>query len=216
LDADKGPRSIAVVGTRIYIANYFTDTISIAEINTQNPQFKSIMLSPQKEWTTVRKGEFYFYDASICFQGWQTCASCHPDDGRVDGLNWDLLNDGIGNPKNTRSLLLSHKTPPAMGLGIRETAYTAVRSVIKSILFTMQEEDVANFIDEYLKSLKPVPSPYLVKGNLSKSANRGKKIFNQAGCAECHPLPLFTNMKQYNVGTKGEFDKHQTYLIRRH
>lgn len=204
---DKGPRSIAVIGSRVYTANYFTDTISLTEINTVNPQFKSIKLAPQKEWTIVRKGEFYFNDASICFQGWQTCASCHPGDGRVDGLNWDLLNDGIGNPKNTRSLLFSHKTPPAMSLGIRETAYTAVRSGIKSILFTVQQEDVANSIDEYLKSLKPVPSPYLVNGSLSKSASRGKKIFNQAGCAECHPPPLFTNMKQYNVGTKGEFDK---------
>ena len=103
--------------------------------------------------------------------------------------------------------MFSHKTPPAMSLGIRETAYTAVRSGIKSILFTVQQEDVAHSIDEYLKSLKPVPSPYLVNGSLSKSASRGKKIFNQAGCAECHPPPLFTNMKQYNVGIKGEFDK---------
>ena len=35
----------------------------------------------------------------------------------MDGLNWDLLNDGIGNPKNTRNLLYAHKTPPAMRWG---------------------------------------------------------------------------------------------------
>ncbi|MGB9601282.1 MAG: c-type cytochrome [Verrucomicrobiia bacterium] len=206
-DSDKGPRAITIIGSRLYVANYFTDSISILELNTQNPQFHSIKLAPEQKWTTIRSGEFYFHDATICFQGWQSCSSCHPGDARVDGLNWDLLNDGIGNPKNTRSLLLSHKTPPAMSLGVRETAYTAVRSGIRHILFSTQPEIVAHSIDEYLKSLQPVPSPYLVNGNLSKSATRGKKIFNQAGCARCHPQGLFTDMRQYNVGTNGEFDK---------
>jgi hypothetical protein len=75
----------------------------------------------------ARKGEFYFHDAGICYQGWQSCASCHPGDARANGLNWDLLNDGIGNPKNTKSLLLTYQTPPAMWLGVRETAETADR-----------------------------------------------------------------------------------------
>ena len=56
-------------------------------------------------------------------------------------------------------------------------------------------------MDEYLKALKPVPSPWLVNGQLSASANRGKQIFSQAGCADCHPAPLFTNLNQYDVGT---------------
>ena len=59
-----------------------------------------------------------FNDAEICFQHWQSCASCHPD-ARVDGLNWDLMNDGLGNPKNTRSMLLVHQGGPAMSLGVR-------------------------------------------------------------------------------------------------
>ena len=46
----------------------------------------------------------------------------------VDGLNWDLLNDGIGNPKSTKTLLYSHATPPAMISGIRADAETAVRA----------------------------------------------------------------------------------------
>ena len=87
--------------------------------------------SPLDRMTPARKGEFYFHDAGICFQGWQSCASCHPGQARVDGLNWDLLNDGIGNPKNTKSLLLAHKTPPAMSMGVRETAETAVRAGIQ-------------------------------------------------------------------------------------
>ena len=37
------------------------------------------------EMTEVRKGEQYFNDATLCFQKWQSCASCHPD-ARADGL----------------------------------------------------------------------------------------------------------------------------------
>jgi cytochrome c peroxidase len=127
----------------------------------------------------------------------------------VDGLNWDLLNDGIGNPKNTKSLLLAHKTPPAMSLSARETAEAAVRAGIRHILFTAQPADVADAIDEYLKSLKPIPSPHLVKGQLSPAARRGEKLFRskETGCAKCHPPPLFTNLKSYDVGTRGPLDR---------
>jgi cytochrome c peroxidase len=157
----------------------------------------------------ARTGEFYCNDAGICFQGWQSCATCHPGEARVDGLNWDLLNDGIGNPKNTKSLLLAHKTPPAMSMGVRETAETAVRAGIQHILFTVQPEEVAVAIDTYLKSLRPVPSPLLVNGRLSDSARRGEKLFKdrQVGCATCHPPGLFTDLQTYDVGTRGRFDR---------
>ena len=61
----------------------------------------------------MHEGERLFNDTTLCHQRWQSCASCHPD-GRTDGLNWDLLNDGIGNPKNTKSLLLASEKPPEM------------------------------------------------------------------------------------------------------
>jgi YVTN family beta-propeller protein len=182
---------------------------------------ESIPLGPKREMSPVRKGEFYFHDATICFEGWWSCSSCHPGDARADGLNWDLLNDGIGNPKNTKSLLLAFQTPPAMWLGVRETAETAVRAGLKHILFTQQPEEVAAATDAYLKSLKPVLSPYLVQSpkskvqsrkagdgwSLSAAAQRGKAVFARAGCAACHPPPLFTNLHQYDVGTSRPFDR---------
>lgn len=126
----------------------------------------------------------------------------------MDGLNWDLLNDGIGNPKNTRSLLLAHKTPPAMSLGVRETAEGAVRAGLQHILFTVQPPQVADAIDAYLKTLKPVPSPHLVNGKLSLAAQRGERLFRseETRCAECHPPPLFTDLKPYGVGTRAPLD----------
>jgi cytochrome c peroxidase len=56
-------------------------------------------------------------------------------------------------------------------------------------------------MDEYLKALKPLPSPYLVDGKLSESARRGQAVFRKAGCALCHTGPYLTNLQKYNVGT---------------
>lgn len=210
---DLGPRAVVVLGHTAYTANYFSDTLTAIDLSNTNSKPESIPLSesgprkPRSESDQVRKGEFYFHDATICFQGWQSCASCHPGDARADGLNWDLLNDGIGNPKNTKSLLLAFQTPPAMWLGVRETAETAVRAGIEHILFTKQPDEVALAIGEYLKSLKPVPSPHLVNGTFSASARRGKRLFTLAGCGACHPPPLFTNLRQYDVGTRRAFDR---------
>jgi cytochrome c peroxidase len=148
-----------------------------------------------------------FNDATICRQHWQSCASCHPD-GRSDGLNWDLLNDGVGNPKNTKSVLLAHRTPPAMSEGVRLTAEAAVRSGLTHILYADRPEAEAVAIDEYLKSLAPVPSPHLIDGQLSPAARRGKTLFEskRVGCQECHPAPLYTDLKSHPVGTRGPAD----------
>jgi len=196
-----GPRGLAVVGTKMYAAEYFTDSLGVVDVNPRVWRAKSLALGPQKDMTVVRKGEMLFHDASMCFQQWQSCASCHPGAARSDALNWDLLNDGMGNPRNSKSLLLSHKTPPVMITGIRDSTETAVRGGIKFIQFVVRPEADAVAIDEYLKSLKPAPSPHLVNGKLGKAANRGKLIFEKAGCASCHPAPLFTDMKKYDVGT---------------
>lgn len=46
-----------------------------------------------------------------------------------------------------------------------------------------------------------MPSPHLQNGALSAAARRGEGVFKKAGCAECHPPPLFTNLQSYDVGT---------------
>jgi cytochrome c peroxidase len=45
-----------------------------------------------------------------------------------------------------------------------------------------------------------------VNGKLSDAARRGKSIFQRAGCADCHPASLFTDLRQHDVGTCGPFD----------
>lgn len=205
-EADRGPRAIVMAGSTAYVANYFSDTVSRFDLRTAVVNAEPIPIGPKPQMSTARKGELYFHDATLCLQGWQSCSSCHPGGGRVDGLNWDLMNDGVGNPKNTKSLLWAHKTPPAMSLGVRGTADDAVRAGLEHILFSRQPEAVAAAIDEYLRSLQPVPSPFLAHGRLCPAARRGKLVFQKAGCAACHPPGLFTDLHQYDVGTRASFD----------
>jgi mono/diheme cytochrome c family protein len=204
-----GPRALTLAGPAVYIANYFSDSLCTVDLSKKSQAPAGLPLQPPAAPSVARKGEMLFNDATLCFQGWLSCASCHSSDARVDGLNWDLLNDGIGNPKNSRSLLLSFQTPPSMALGVRPNAAAAVRAGIRHTLFTVLPEDYPAAIDQYLQSLTPMLSPHLVKGRLSASARRGEKLFSDSvvGCAECHPAPRFTDLKVHPVGTLGKYDR---------
>ena len=197
--AGNGPRAMAIAGHRAYVASYFSDTVETVDLETG--AVETVATLSQAPMTKARQGEMLFNDGTLSFQGWLSCVSCHTPDARADGLNWDLLNDGIGNPKNAKSLLLAHRTPPAMSEGVRDSAETAVRAGIRHILFAERPEAEAQAIDEFLKSLQPVPSPY-------RMSRRGRQLFFDArvGCATCHPPGLFTNLKSYDVGTGGRFD----------
>ena len=136
-----------MVGKKIYVAVYFSDMIAAVDLEDKSYYpVKPIALGPEPQLTLVRRGQMYFHDADFCFQHWQSCSSCHPD-ARVDSLNWDLMNDGIGNPKNAKSMLLAHATPPVMALGVRADAETAVRAGIRHIQFAMRPEEDAAAID---------------------------------------------------------------------
>lgn len=200
-----GPRSLVLGKDKLIIPTYFADVLNLLDVRTH--ELKSFELNPGREETVENKGERYFNDASHCFQNWQSCNGCHPGDARTDGMNWDLMNDGVGNPKNCKSLLFSHTTPPNMISGIREHAELAVRAGFNFIqFFDIMEED-ARCVDAYLKSLQPVPSPWLVNGGLSERAKEGRKVFEKLKCGECHSGPYFTDMKMYRIGEDIEFEK---------
>lgn len=192
----KGPRALCVTPQGVYTANYYTG--NLVKLDEQGNMLADVSAGTPLNSTQAGKGDMYFHDATLGFQQWQSCASCHPNDARMDGLNWDLLNDGMGNPKNTKTLVLSHQTPPCMISGIRKNAEVAVRSGIKYILFGDWDDSVASAMDAYLKSLSPLPSPHLVDGKLSEPAQRGKAAFDKH-CASCHSGAYYTDGKQYNV-----------------
>lgn len=201
-----GPRDFAVENGQAYIPTYFSDTLNIVNLKNMT-DIKATALVQNRKESNIDKGEKYFNDATYCFQNWQSCNGCHPGDGRTDGLNWDLMNDGIGNPKNCKSMLFSHVTAPSMISGIRENAEKAVRAGYKYIQFNEVPEDMAQCVDEYLKHLKPVPSPYLIDGQLSEKAQKGKVVFEKYNCDYCHSGPYYTDCQMHVIGDDVEFEK---------
>ena len=200
ISVGKGVRAIAEKNGVLYCGLYFDGRVDA--VNLKDKKVTSLTFTAQPEANEVRKGHILWSDATLCYQGWQSCNSCHPD-AVVDGFNWDNLNDGLGGGgKNTKSMLYSHRTPPVMSTGIRANAEIAVGAGMKFIQFNTLDEESLMYIDEYLKSLSPVPSPYLNKdGTLTESAQAGKALFEQ-NCASCHPAPLYTDNNLYDVGTK--------------
>lgn len=230
-----GPRALAADEGNVYAVGYFSDNL----VKIPLAAYAEPTVVPLNEGgqgpSRERQGEQYFNDASHCFQGWQSCATCHPD-SRVDGLNWDLLNDGMGNPKNTRTMFLSHCASPVMTLGVRASAEVAVKAGFIHIQFMEPSEEVVECVNAYLKSMKEVPSPSLVasvlskeqtknvscaqchvpgveRGVLSESARRGKEIFKSAGCAQCHPHPYYTSKELIATGTARGLDEGRKILV---
>lgn len=230
-----GPRCMVISGGNLWVAGQFTDDLAVMDMNTQKVQ--NYALGGSGATTPQELGERYFSDASLCFQDWQSCISCHPD-ARVDALNWDLLNDGLGNPKNTRSMLMSHQTAPVMWLGVRKNAEVAVKAGFKHIQFAAVPPETAAAVDSYLSDMSPIPGPALdpskpemikqkenakcikchgahnQRGSLTDSARRGKAIFKgKGGCVACHPHPLFTTAKMYNPGLGTGVDTGKSFKI---
>ena len=163
-------------GGTAYVAQYFSDSLAVvALIRLADPVAADDRLGAELPWTHRAARRTAFRGRTLCYQKLaELCQlSSRP---RGDASNWDLMNDGIGNPKSSKSMLFSHVTPPAMAQGVRETAEEAVRSGLKNILFTNRREEEAAAIDAYLKSLTPVPSPHLQHGELSESAQRGQQL----------------------------------------
>ena len=205
-----GPRGIAAVGGSVFSALYFADELAVIEPEKTGLPVKTVALGPKVDLSQdrVRRGELLWNDGTMCFQQWQSCASCHPE-GRSDALNWDQLNDGIGNPKQSKSMLYSPFTPPMMVKGVRPDFRAANRKGIRFIQFVVRPEEDAECLDAFVLSLNPVPSPYLVNGALSASARRGQALFNgKAECAMCHDPDakgpkgerLFTDKSMHEMG----------------
>ncbi len=192
-------------GELLAIAGYYSGAICLQDM--KNGEVRLISLGEQSEPDQVREGEIWFHDATTSLESWLGCATCHPH-GRNDGLNWDLLNDGIGNPKNTKSLVLSEQTPPVMWSGVRARAKIAVVAGFHFINFYEATEEKIEAVKAYIASLSPEKSPYAklqeTDETYRKSIERGKTLFTDRGCMECHTPPLYTDKNTYEFKVADE------------
>jgi YVTN family beta-propeller protein len=208
-----GPRSLAILGSQVYTGDYYSDSLSQIDLSQSRANCRAILLTRETSLTLRRRGEMFFHDASDSYQGWHSCATCHGDQARANAHNWDLLNDGIANPKNSKSLLLSHATPPMMATGVRPQMEAAISSGIRYIKWIRPRQGQIEAIAAYLSHLEPVPSPHLSQSRLNPSARRGETLFKKAGCIECHTPPYYTNQQKVDVGTSSYGDNDSRYDV---
>lgn len=207
----KGVRDIEVYGDKVYAAEYFTGDIVVADAKCETIS-ATYSLGEQPEITPERQGESIWFDASFCYQQWESCSSCHPD-ARPDALNWDEGNDGWGTPKNTKSMMFSLRTPPVLVTGLKESGEVGVMESVRGGILSDMSEEMVGTIYAYLRSLLPVDSPYLTSnGTYTESALRGKELFEEVGCAKCHPAPLYTDLKFHKspfLGSDGSWEDRE-------
>lgn len=205
----RGPRGVALSpdGKTVAVAGYYSGAVALVDAGDRKA--RAVSLGSAATPDEARKGEMIFHDATYSFQHWLSCSTCHPRNGRVDGLNWDLPNDGLGTPKNVKSLLQAHLTPPMTWQAVRPVMEVSVE---RGFYFQMRqpEKGEVEAVQAYIRSLKPRPSPHLAAGGkLTDAAARGRELFTsrEVGCADCHRGPQLTDLKMHDVGTRGELDR---------
>ncbi len=209
--AAEGPRGIALAPgqTQVAVAAYFAGQVLL--VGTNGVTAGTVALGPQPPEDTLRRGERLFHDANGSYQRWVSCVTCHPG-ARADGMNWDMMNDGFGNAKNTKSLLHAAHTEPAMWTGIRANAMVGVQAGFKFIEFQAHPQQDYDDIYNFLAALEPDPNPYWVNGKLTPDAVQGKVIFEsaEARCLHCHrPDYYYASSNKYDVATRHENDWSQ-------
>jgi YVTN family beta-propeller protein len=199
-----GPRGIALHEGRneLWVCNYFSDTVSVLNAMTGAVE-KAIPLGPPQEMTLRRKGELLFNDAIVTFQRWASCASCHQEDATMDAFNWDLLNDGAGNPKNVKSLRDVHDTPPAMWAGVRKDMEVAVAAGQRFMGF-LPDPEYHEPLTAFIGSLRRLPNPH--RGKNTEAVKRGERLYRQARCDACHMAPSYSDNRKHDLGLAAEID----------
>ncbi len=203
-----GTRGLALAPnqSQLAVAAYFTGQVIL--LNTNGQVAAQIAVGAQPVADSARRGERLYFDANGCYQRWLSCNSCHPG-ARADGMNWDLMNDGFGNSKNTKSHVYAPQTPPSMWTGIRANAMVGIQAGYKFIEFQAHPQADYDDIYSFMSALTPEPSPYLVNGKLTPDAVQGKAIFESpdTGCINCHlPNYYYGSTNKHSVGTLHEAD----------
>jgi len=175
----------------------------------------------------IARGRYLFGNATdprLTKDQWMSCAVCHPD-GEVDGRQWDFG----GGPLDTHTLRGALACTPlhyTAHLDEIQDTYDFTRHTMAGRWFVRKHEmndylGVSNAgysrdldaLAAYIGSLAPKRPPTPPLEALS-SIEKGRRIFfsEKAGCAACHPPPLYTDSGQKDA--RGDFIRHNVGMHR--
>ncbi len=208
----KGPGTLLYLNEHTLLAtNLYSGNITV--ISDSPRRFRQVGRAMTS--TEQGRGEAYFSDATLSYQGWLSCATCHGTDGRSDALTHIYPGDSIFGRFLTPSLAGTTYRSSQDGIRNGSLAYRAMREkqnrikasrrrgepevlpievtleemcteAIRSQLFTEPQAGEARALASYIASLEHPRSPYLKNGRLSTRAAAGLSVFENLGCASCH------------------------------
>jgi hypothetical protein len=193
----------------------------------QNPNIQSInTVAVDKLNNEELLGLKLFYQArnpDISPEGYISCASCHRDGGS-DGMTWDVTHLGEG-LRNTISLNGASGTrfgdlhwsgnfDEVQDFEIQLEKLNGGEGLISGVTFTTQSpltlvttgqsvdlDALATYVNSLGKD-RVKRSPYRTyTGSLTEAAERGRILFDNAGCADCHAGAAFRDGLRHDVGT---------------
>jgi YVTN family beta-propeller protein len=199
-------------GQRVYVANYLLNAIQVVDPHGRKVE-RTIDLGGPAEPSLVRQGETIFYDGQRSLDQWYSCASCHYE-GHTNSLVMDTRNDGRnGNYKVVLSLRNVTRTGPWTWHGWQKDIETAMhKSLTDSMLGKAPSEEEIKALVAFLDTLEHPANPRRgPDGKLGEAAQRGQRVFNQAGCLDCHSGPFYTDGKVHDVGLATRGDAYQGF-----
>ncbi|MCR9294484.1 MAG: c-type cytochrome, partial [bacterium] len=188
----------------LYVVNQFSDSLSV--IDLQSMAVQQISLGPLREPNEVEYGEQLFFNSRISHDGWMSCHSCHSQ-GHTNGQLNDNFSDGsYGTPKRVLSLLGQADTMPYAWSGKVDSLETQVGHSIRSTMAGDREPspNMIRAIATYVAALASPPSLREARLEHGPSAEgqleRGRRLFSELGCADCHSGERLTSGEAYDVG----------------
>jgi YVTN family beta-propeller protein len=225
------PRAILMMsdGKTALVANSLDDSLTVIDV-PKREAVERIDLGGPKEITKIRYGERLFHSAKVSFRRQLSCHSCHPD-GHVDGLTYDIEEDGPGggigkDPVDNRTLRGILDTAPFKWSGINPSLSKQCGPRL-SVFFTRLAPftpEQLSALDTYITTIPRPPNRYRPVGApLTETQRRGRAMFfrtktndgrlipKEQRCATCHFPPLYTDRNMHDVGTRGPFDSHSKF-----
>jgi len=211
LETGANPTAVAVSrqGDRAYVVNRLDDSLTVVNLGSTRVEGR-IELGGPKEESTLRKGEKLFHSAKFCFQGQFACVTCHPDN-HIDGVSWNLETPELGKDRvANRTLRGIAETAPYKWNGHNPDLETQCGPRIAKFLFHSEgfnKEQLAELV-AFIKAIPLPPNRHLASdGQLTLSQERGKNIFFQKNCDNCHPPAThYTALRSFDVGTANKYD----------
>lgn len=191
----------------VYVANTLGDSISVIDVPARRNRAE-IRLGSRSGLNQTERGELLFYSGRLSHDGWMSCHSCHTD-GHSNGLLNDNLSDGsYGSPKRVLSLRGVADTGPWAWNGSMPDLETQIRTSVRTTMrgHELSVHGVQDLVT-FLRTLPPPPPLGRFAEHVDQTAiERGRKVFAEQSCANCHTPPAYTSRKTHDVGTETEDD----------